>query len=87
MIKFISYSGSFPNLCSGELVIEVDGKRYSITDCISGGSVWFDESMEEHVDSGEWTIGSLPENLEPYRNEITKVMNDNVPYGCCGGCV
>ena len=26
-IKFISYSGKYPNLCSGTLVVEIDGKK------------------------------------------------------------
>ena len=24
-VKFISYDGKFPNLCSGQLVLEIDG--------------------------------------------------------------
>ena len=28
MIKFISYTGKYPNLCSGVLTIEIDGKEY-----------------------------------------------------------
>lgn len=28
MIKFISYTGVFPNLCSGVLTVEIDGKEY-----------------------------------------------------------
>ena len=27
-VKFISYSGRFPNLCSGTLVLEIDGARH-----------------------------------------------------------
>ncbi len=25
-VKFISYSGKYPNLCSGQLIVEIDGK-------------------------------------------------------------
>lgn len=27
-VKFISYDGKFPNLCSGVLILEIDGKEY-----------------------------------------------------------
>lgn len=27
-VKFISYTGSYPNLCSGVLTVEIDGKEY-----------------------------------------------------------
>ena len=28
MIKFISYTGKYPNLCSGVFTVEIDGKEY-----------------------------------------------------------
>jgi hypothetical protein len=31
-VKFIRYTGRYPNLCSGELTIEVDGKIYTFGD-------------------------------------------------------
>lgn len=26
-VKFISYTGEYPNLCCGDLTLEIDGKR------------------------------------------------------------
>lgn len=38
---------------------------------------------------GEWKIdvSKLPEQFRKYATEIDKVFNDNVPFGCCGGCI
>ena len=90
MVKFISYDGRYPNLCRGTLVIEVNGKRYELKYVIqSGGQVTFDEDWSADIVSGEWYINSddLPDELKPYREEIEEVVNDNIPYGCCGGCI
>jgi hypothetical protein len=119
MIKFISYTGKWPNLCSGVLTVEIDGKEYKFgheiwdydfktnsykTDnfeqfWMSGGSInmsygksddvdcevtkepwkitgYWDEADEKHP---QWVIDILPKLLE--------VFNENVPHGCCGGCL
>ena len=86
MVKFISYDGAFPNLCSGELVLEINGVRRNDFELCSGGRVWFDDNWDDHVESGPWTV-YVPEDLEGLKEEITKVVNDNIPWGCCGGCV
>jgi hypothetical protein len=114
-IKFISYTGKYPNLCSGVLTIEIDGKEYKFghehTDydwknncfkndnfdqfwvtggCIRRGKDWdmwaehapwnitgyWNKSDAKHP---QWVIDILPKLLE--------VFNENVPYGCCGGCI
>jgi len=38
---------------------------------------------------GEWQINvsKLPEEIKQYAQEIDEVFNENVPYGCCGGCL
>jgi hypothetical protein len=64
-IEFVSYSGKYPCLCSGKLVVKIDGKEVSfgyttklfdgddIADYpkfwCSGGSVSFDENWNECV--------------------------------------
>lgn len=39
--------------------------------------------------AGEWDVfrNKLPKELEPFVKEITEIVNKNVPYGCCGGCI
>ena len=87
-VEFISYDGTYPNLCSGLLVLKINGKvkkfpRYCLH---SGGGVWFDDNWCGHIESGPWSI-DLPKDLEPLRVEIEKCINENIPHGCCGGCI
>ena len=101
-VKFISYTGEYPNLCSGVLTLEIDGIEYKFghnylifdswkTDgnfqrfWYSGGGI----TSDYHAYGGEWEIDveELPEQFRQYAAEIDKVFNDNVPYGCCGGCI
>ena len=89
-LKFVSYDGAYPNLCSGTLKMKLDGKIITFPSyCLSsGGSVWFDDDWSEHVEEGEWTISKFPkdfpEELKEYAQEL---VNENVEPGCCGGCV
>lgn len=88
-IEFVNYTGEWPCLCSGTLTIKVDGKEYEIEHLRSGGSVWFDDDWGDHVESGPWSIDEddIPEEIRQYKDEIEQVANDNIPWGCCGGCV
>lgn len=111
-VKFISYDGRYPNLCSGQLVLEIDGvicyfghkcgccnwekcqEELKLANHFeefwsSGGTCGFDSNYDEHVTSGGWKINesALPECYRDYASEIDAVFNDNVPYGCCGGCL
>lgn len=87
MIEFISYDGTFPNLCRGELVLRINGKEVNLGCCLcSGGSVWFDNNWEAYVENGPWSV-DIPDEFVQYADEITKIVNENVPCGCCGGCV
>ena len=75
-------------LCSGQLVLKINGQaREFPRHCLqSGGEVWFDNDWNAHIENGRWSI-DLPEDLEPLRKEIEECINENIPYGCCGGCV
>lgn len=88
MIKFVSYDGEYPNLCCGTLVMEIDGQEVVFPEyCLcSGGSVWFDDDYDEHVTKGPWTV-RVPAGLEHLKEEIEDCVNENIPWGCCGGCV
>lgn len=90
-VRFISYNGRYPNLCRGTLVIEVNGKQYSLLYALaSGGAAYFTNNYsEEHVEEGKWSVSenALPEGIRQYKNQIEEVVNDCVPHGCCGGCL
>lgn len=97
-VKFISYTGKWPNLCRGILTLEIDGVEH----CFgynggqhdkfwrSGGECGFSGgSYHPYVRAGEWKIdvSLLPAELKRYAAEIDAVFNENVEYGCCGGCI
>lgn len=88
-VEFVSYTGKYPNLCSGILTLRINGvtcvfPRYCMC---SGGSVWFDGLCNEHVETGLWTITDIPDEYKYLKNEIEECVNANIPHGCCGGCV
>ena len=86
-VKFINYTGEYPNLCRGTLTVEIDGAQVVLTRGLcSGGSVWFDDDWSEHVEEGPWSV-DVPEFLTKYRQEIEDLVNENIPCGCCDGCV
>ena len=87
-VEFISYSGKYPNLCSGKLTVIVDGKEWVIDGLVSGGSVSFTDKWEEIVEEGEWGISNWPKGFpEEAKAVVEFLVNEKVPHGCCGGCV
>jgi hypothetical protein len=85
-IEFVSYSGKYPNLCRGALVLRINGIERTDFHLSSGGSVWFDSEWSENVESGPWSV-SVPDDLAHLKNDIEHVVNAHVPEGCCGGCI
>ena len=91
MVEFVSYDGKYPCLCMGTLTIRVDGKTYRFNYAmISGGRICGGPHTDWDMwsEQGDWEIDlrEHPE-LEPYKEEITRVVNENVEHGCCGGCI
>lgn len=88
-IEFVSYDGENPNLCSGTLIVKVDGEERKVNcKLISGGSIKCNKNWDCIVEQGAWTIEfkdyAFSKKEQKY---ITKLVNKNVPFGCCGGCI
>lgn len=105
-VSFVSYDGKYPNLCSGVLVLNINGEEIKFGhnylssswdkdgnyDAFwsSGGSCYFNHDYSESgVRRGKWgiDIDKIPDKYKDYYSEIEEVFNDNVDYGCCGGCL
>lgn len=86
-VKFISYTGKYPNLCNGVLTLEICGEKVTFEKpfWISGGHCVHTYGILK----GEWEIdyNAIPEKYRKYAYEIDEVFNDNVDHGCCGGCL
>lgn len=99
-VEFVSYTGEWPNLCSGILTLKINEKEvkfgkdyktkenYSPRFWKSGGRCGFCNT-EPYIEHREWYINAseIPEAYRKYAEEIEKVFNDNVEHGCCGGCL
>lgn len=95
-VEFVSYSGAYPNLCSGTLILRIDGKEVSFGD--SGkykefwspvGQCYFTEDWNPVIKEGGWQVNDsdLPEKYQDYYYEIAAIINANMPRSCCGGCL
>lgn len=93
MIKFVSYNGKWPNLCRGALVVEKDNKQYSMENIlISGGECGFSNNYRNsYINRGPWNINLkyLPKELNNDNDirVLESLINDNIDWGCCGGCL
>ena len=84
------YDGSYPNLCSGQLIVAANGKVFTFpSHCLSsGGNVSFDENWSEIVDEGDWAVNDWPTDYpEDLKEDTVEMLNAEISHGCCGGCV
>lgn len=84
-VEFVKYTGKYPNLCRGVLFLKIDGETLVLSrGCLTstGSCDWRSDITIE----GEWFV-NVPEKYDEYSDEIHRVVNANVPHGCCGGCI
>ncbi len=92
----IRYDGKYPNLCAGRLIAYViddnnNGIPYDYGTCClnSGGSLL---PNYEGTEKGPWTIEKsydiiFDPLLETLKQVVENAVNEQVEYGCCGGCI
>ena len=98
-VEFVSYTGKWPNLCSGILTLRIYGKEHRFgygsgmhePFWSSGGSCSFPNGYggNPYVSERPWIIDAerLADAFKPLAPEIDEVFNNNVLFGCCGGCI
>ena len=85
-VKFISYDGSYPTYCLGNLTLEIDNE-----------TVTFGLSTADNMYGLFWSDGiylrpnfadKLPEKFRKYADEIRQIFEneESLNEGCCGGC-
>lgn len=86
-VKFVAYTGRWPNLCGGNLTLEIDGETVMFKSYDRFWSAGGECDMRRLV-RGPWVIDAekIPEQYRKYAAEIDEVFNDNVEKGHCGGC-
>jgi len=89
----IKYNASYPSLCSGNLVVIIDGNTWNFPEncLISGGSVSISLGFIDDYDEileGEWSIEKWPDNFpEDLKEAVIREVNNQIEWGCCGGCI
>lgn len=101
-IEFVSYTGKFPNLCTGDLTLRIDGEDVVFDNksnprfWTSGGRCYMThEDYGDYVYRDKWELIDVEhlEDLDPkyidMLDDMLDVMNtnNNTQYGCCGGCL
>lgn len=89
-LEFVSYTGAWPNLCSGTLIMSIDGEQIQFPQyCLSsGGSCSFDEDWNSYISYGEWSVREWPSDFpEELKEKALELINKNIEHGCCGGCL
>ena len=71
-------------LCCGHLLVIFNGQylneRWSISTTGRIDSDW-------NVIKGPWVLEDWPKEFPENRvEELTDLINETIPYGCCGGC-
>ena len=85
-ITFHSYDGGYPNLCGGTIKLQVEDEIREYDNLLmSGGYLTSDGGavqMPWDIDEEE-----LEQDIRVHAEYIRDLINKNIPWGCCGGCL
>lgn len=83
--EHVEYNAPAYALCGASWTIRYENTIIVLDHALcSGGHVSWGE--QDIIESGPWSL-RLPDFLEPYKEQLTKLANENIPQGCCGGCI
>lgn len=88
----IEYNGKYPNLCRGELTVILDGVRWEFGKYVihSGGTIERDNDWNMWATEGAWYMDEddFPKGFPmEYMYDVINAVNEEIPLGCCGGCI
>lgn len=72
------------NLCSIKVFVTINDVEYKVS-LTSGGYVSWDEEGD-YIEYGPWSV-YVPKEIMEYKEAIEKWVNENIEWGCCGGCI
>lgn len=81
-VKFISYDGAYPNLCSGTLVMAINNKKYrfGLKENLlpsfwtsTGGIAHSDDYSDMWAIGGDWALYIDEDDLKDYPEEIRDI--------------
>lgn len=86
----IFYDGGYPCLCSGHLIVTIDGKKYDFgTHVLSSGG--YTDWTTGYVEKGDWEFSRYTKFPEGFpmelKDKVLEEINRKIPKGCCGGCI
>ncbi len=86
-IEFLDYdtTGCEWCMCNGILTLRINGGKRVFGGEGNEASFWGRPPLDYEA---PWFVFSheLPDDLAPYVEELEKILNENLPEGCCGGC-
>ena len=86
----IEYDGKWLNLCSGKLIVFVDDEKYIFNSCLNSGGSINKINGEFSKTKGRWYIENedFPKDfLMILKENLLEIVNEEVKYSCCGGCI